>query len=452
MEKLNILLIYTDQMHKFALNCMGTEDIITPNLDKLAEEGVLFRNAYTNCPICSPFRINLTTGLYAHQTTSRLNNTMRNGCKIPKSCITLPQVFNDAGYRTSFIGKWHVGGRGNKPIPKKLRGGFQDFIGYQCMNGFDPSTGLVKFYDEDLNEHQYNKHRTDVTADLAIERMEEIKDDPFLMVVGFQAPHYPEEPSPKYEKMYKGAKIKRRKNIEEIDPYTPTYSPWSPRPVKKCPNFQKYGGDLDEYLRLYYALCTQIDANVGRIINRLKELNIYDNTIIFFTSDHGDMQGSHGMKNKTKPYEESAGIPLIIKVPEGAKGVICKDPVSVVDFFPTCVEYAGIDLSKYEKLNLPGQSLAPFTKGESQDLTLPAFSEMKNWKMIREGNLKLVVRRNKWKRNLIAKELYDLENDPYEMTNFINNERYQEKIVDLEQKIQQWLELDKCKRFRIFRK
>lgn len=428
----NILFIYTDQMHKFALNCMGTSDIITPNLDKLAEEGVLFRNTYSNCPICTPFRINLITGMYTRQT-----GMYRNESPIPKSCTTLMEEFRRGGYRTSFVGKWHVGDNGNGHVPEKHRRGWDEFIGFQCYNGFYKD---VNFYDKDGEVRKFNRHRTDVATDLAIERLENLNGrrnetgQPFLLMLGYQAPHYPVQPAPKYEEMYEGVKVKRRPNMKEIDPYTGTASPRSPRPPENCPDFQRYGNDLDEYLRLYYALVTQIDANVGRIIQKLKDLGIYKETVIIFTSDHGDMQGSHGLKNKTHPYEESSGIPLIVRVPGGVKGIVSDGLIEAVDFFPSCLDYAGID----SDINLPGKSFAPFTMGEEQDLSKPVYSEIKSrkkWKMIRTPRYKLVVDGG-WRKRPIM--LFDMKEDPYEMNNLVDEEKYNSTVETLRRKIKQW--------------
>ncbi len=426
----NVVFIYTDQMHKFALHAMGTDDIITPNLDQLAKEGTLFENAYSNCPICTPFRINLCTGLYASQTKA-----FRNNYPIPKRCTTLADVFNNAGYHTSFVGKWHVGKSGNRPIPKSLRGGFRDFIGYQCYNGFYKD---VHFYDEDNEVHVFNRHRTDVTTDIALERLEGYNQrgigetTPLLMVIGYQAPHYPVQPSPKYEQIYKGKTIKRRKNTQEIDPYTKTGSPRSPRPKELCADFQRYGNDLNEYLRLYYALCTQIDANVGRIIAKLKALGMYENTLIVFTSDHGDMQGSHGLRNKTLPYEESSGIPLIIRTPDGKPGTRITTPVTTIDYFPTLLDYARIDPPA--DLKLPGKSILPACTEGKLENHIPAFSEMTKWRLIRDGPYKLVVEGE----TQTPTKFFHLENDPYELTNMVNEEAQQPKIKELRAKIVEW--------------
>ena len=292
----NILFIFADQMHRYALNCMGTEDIHTPYLDKLASEGVLFTNAYSNCPICGPFRINLFTGLYTRQT-----GTYRNGDRIPENIPTLAGTLNEYGYRTGYVGKWHIGGAGNITIPPELRGDFTEFIAYQCYNGFHEN---VVFYDEANQTHAFDRHRTCVTTDLAVERLEGMHEQPFALFVSYQAPHYPEQPDPEYQLLYKDLVINRRPNSAEIDPYTRTYSPPSPQPPELCPDYQRYGNDLDEYLRLYYGMVSQIDAEVGRLLDALERLGIADHTVVVFTADHGDMQGSHGLKNKRFPEEE----------------------------------------------------------------------------------------------------------------------------------------------------
>ncbi|MBD3185359.1 sulfatase-like hydrolase/transferase, partial [Candidatus Bathyarchaeota archaeon] len=417
----NVLFIFADQMHRYALGCMDDPNARTPNLDQLAAGGVLFKNAYSNCPICTPFRINLFTGLYTSQT-----DTFRNQSRIPDGITTLAERFNKHGYKTSYVGKWHIGATGNKPIPEELRAGFQEFIGYFCYNGFYKD---VIFHDEDCVAHEFDGHRTDVTTDIALERLERIAGDPFFMCVSYQAPHYPVQPAPEYAEMFDGIEIQRRKNTRDVDPYTGTHSPPSPKPPEKDPDFRRYGNDLDEYLRLYHAMVAQIDANVGRLLDKLDELGITDDTVVVFTSDHGDMQGSHGLKNKTLPHEESAGIPLIIKEPGGAVGMVAQVPVSGVDFYPTCLEYAGIEAPG----DLPGLSLAQVTAtGDvSRFSNRPVFSEMRDWKMIRHGNLKLVVRG--WFYEPTA--FFNLERDPYELDNLIDEESWSNDITRMRDKL-----------------
>jgi arylsulfatase A-like enzyme len=419
---MNILFYFTDQMNRFALNCMGTADIRTSNLDRLAGEGVLFRNAYSNCPICTPFRINLFTGRYSGET-----RTFGNENRIPASCVTLADRLNAGGFRTGFVGKWHIGANGNKPVPEELRGGFREFIGYQCYNGFYKD---VVFFDEENRAHAFDRHRTEVTTDLAIERLETMAGKPFALFVAEQGPHYPVQPAPEYAALYKDAVLKARPNFRPVDPYTGTWSPLSPRPPDTCPDFIRYGNNPDEYRRLYYAMVTQIDANVGRLLGALDRLGLAETTAVVFTSDHGDMQGSHGLKNKCFPHEESSGIPLIVRVPGGARGVVTDALVSGVDYFPTLLDYAGLA----PEPGLPGVDFAPLTRGAPQVLDGPVFSEMPKWRMVREGNLKLVVEGEDDRPSM----LFDLERDPAELENRVDDPAYAGPRARLRERLREW--------------
>lgn len=422
-DKPNILFLFADQMHAFAMGCMGTEDIHTPNLDKLAQEGALFRNCYSNAPVCTPFRATLVSGQYGSQT-----DTLRNGRYIPEGTRTLAGSLNDAGYRTGWVGKWHLGATGNVWIPPELRADFTEFIGYQCYNDFLHG---VKFYDEEGNEDWRDSHRTDVTSDIAIERMEKMKENgPFALFVSYQNPHYPEQPAYEYDKMYKGVTLERRPNCVDVDPYTRTHSPPSPKPQENDPLYQRYGNNLDEYLRAYYAMVTQLDANVGRMMDALDRMGLRDNTVVMFTSDHGDLQGSHGETNKGKPWEESSHIPLVVRAPGGVEGALIDDLVSGVDFFATCVDYAG----QSPEPSVEGDSFAPMIADPSVMLNRPIFSEMQPWCMVREGAFKLVVQ----KEGFVATHLFDLENDPYEMDNLLDKPDHAEKQTHLYGVLEEW--------------
>lgn len=406
---------------------MGNPNLETPNLDRLAEKGILFKRCYSNDPVCGPFRGSILTGQY----TSR-NGVIGNGCPLPEGTTTFADAFNSAGYETSFIGKWHLGGNGNQPIPKGLRGGFKNFKGYQCYNGFLDN---VCFYNEADEELSFDKHRTEVTTDLAIEQLENFTQNkkPFMLMIGYQAPHYPEQPSPKYAELYKDRKIIRRPNCkEDIDPFTPTFSPRSPRPVENDPDFQKYGNNLDEYIRLYNAMCSQIDANIGRLLETLEKLGLADDTMIIYTSDHGDMQGSHGLKNKCLPHEESAGIPMIIHVPWTPGGRVTDSLVSGIDMMPTCIELAGIPPVD----GVDGTSIAPFLKGESEKTCDAVFSERGDWCMIVKNGWKLACERQD--DGLAPWLMTNLDEDPYELNNLVETPDSSDKKKELLYELTEW--------------
>lgn len=407
---MNLLFIFTDQQHRYALGCMGNPDVDTPNLDRLAKRGTLFQRCYSNDPVCGPFRGSLLTGQY----TSRCGVT-KNGHPLPAGVTTFADAFNSAGYATSWVGKWHLGGNGNGPIAKVHQGGFQRFIGYQCYNGFYKD---VCFYDREGREHRFEGHRTDVTTNLAINQLETLAEDgrPFMLMMSYQAPHYPEQPAPEYAALYKNREITRRPNCPgDIDPFTPTFSPYSPRPVENDPDFQRYGNNLDEYIRLYNAMCTQVDANIGRLINTLERVGVADSTMIVFTSDHGDMQGSHGLKNKCLPHEESAGIPLIINVPGLPGGRVTDGLVSGIDLMPTCLDLAGIN----PVAGIDGQSIAPFLRGETEDTCPAVFSERGDWCMVVTDGWKLAAQGRDG--GLTPTLMTNLDEDPFELRNRVDD-------------------------------
>ena len=304
-------------------------------------------------------------------------------------------------------------------------------MGYQCYNGFDPNPPYnndVFFYDEQNVRHSYKKHRTEVTTDLAVEKLRLMcrENRPFFAVVGYQAPHYPEQPSPEYAALYEGVEFDKTPDYKEIDPYTPTFSPRSPRPFENCPDYRRYGGNMAEYKRLYAALCTQVDAGVGRIIDTLKELGVYDDTLIIYTSDHGDMQGSHGLKNKGYPYEKSAGVPFVVRCPGGRKGVVSDALVSAVDIYPTLLEAAGI--KRHEGLD--GCSLLKYLKGEEskvQDYIISEYALDGSWRMIRTPKYKLVCTLDDYS----PLALYDMEQDQYEMSDLKGLPEYADVIREL---------------------
>jgi arylsulfatase A-like enzyme len=434
-EGYNILFIFADRMHGFAMGCMGNPDVKTPNLDRLAAEGTLFRNTYSCYPICSPFRAILQTGRYAHQT-----GVVENAMAIPANERTLAAALNDGGYRTGYVGKWHLGGKGSIGVPPELRAGFTDFAGYQVYNDY---LDEVWFFDEKGNKTEYKKHRTDATTDAAIERLEKIKDKKFAMFVSYQAPHHPEQPPKEYEDMYADIKIHRRPNCQDIDPYIRTFSP--PRTAENDPIYKKYNKSLDTYLKLYYGMITQLDYNIGRLLKKLNELGLADKTVVIFTADHGDMQGSHGLNRINIFYEEAVRVPLIVSFPCGPRGIVSDELVSSVNLFPSILDYCGLPKEKTAE----GISLVPLTMGKSQKLAYEVFSEggdvpvseggpsKEKWFMVRQGKYKLAVTQDGFQ----PTHLFDLENDPYEMGNLLDEKDKYSKITEnLQNKIKSWYE------------
>lgn len=419
---MNLLYIFADQLHGFGLGCLGCPDSRTPHIDALAARGAVLRNTYSCAPVCTPARITIWTGRYAGSLGALDNNV-----PIPPGIPTMAGHFRAAGYLTSYVGKWHIGGSGNVPVPQKFRGGFERFAGFQCFNEF---TRDVRFFDEESNAIECpGRHRTDATFDLAVARLREAasQDRPFLLCVSEQAPHYPCLPAPEFYAPYAGRPMARRANAIDVDPYTPTFSPPS-LPRGEDPAARAYGGNLEEYLRHYHAAVSQVDAGVGRLLAELDALGLAGSTVVVFSSDHGDMQGSHGLKNKCVPFEESTRIPMVISGP-GIPACEREELASTVDFFPTFSDICGIPLPA----GLPGRSLFPVIEGRGNEA--PVFSEdQSGWCMVREGAWKLVA-------DLHAQTptaLYQLDDDPFELTNLVGSreaEGIRKKLLEF---LQRW--------------
>lgn len=426
---MNILVIFSDQQHKYSLGKVNPE-FVTPNLDLLCDEGVLFENGYSNNPVCGPYRGCLMTGSYTTHC-----GVEHNGDPLSEDMPTMAQVLREKGYATGFTGKWHLGGNGAGPIPEHIRGGFEFFVGYQCYNGFDPRPPFnneVIFFDELDRPLHFQEHRTNVTTQLAIEQLRTLHSTgkPFFQLVGYQAPHYPEQPDEEFAAIYDDKVFSKTPDYVEVDPYTPTFSPYSKRPFENCPDYQRYGGNMNEYMRLYAGMVSQIDHGVGEIVEELKRLGVYEDTLIMYTSDHGDMQGSHGLKNKCLPFEKSCGVPFLARYPDGVKGARILEPVSAVDIFATALDVAGCAPVKND-----GSSLLPCLKGEAPPAREYVVAEYATtsqsgyrWRMIRDKRYKLVV---DYEYQPIY--LFDMQADPYELSDLKNDAVYEEVIRDMTQ-------------------
>jgi len=322
-RKPNILFVFADQMGAHHMRCAGTPDIITPNLDRMSETGVFCTRHISNCPICSPNRATMLTGTYP--TTHRL---MFNDTQVRTDLPSIATLANENGYRTGYIGKWHMDAAPREawipPGPRRL--GFNGFwAAYNCHHDyFDP-----KYYLNDSPDLvRRDGYEPEVQTELALEFLDGQKNaaDPFLLVVSFGPPHNSYELVPKtYQDMYDVNRIRYRQNCREI-----------PRESLDPAWFQP------ETTRDFYAMVTSLDDMMGRMLKKLDELKMADDTIVVFTADHGDMLWSQGLLYKCVPYEESIGIPLLIRYPRGLTVPRRVDaPIASVDLLPTLAGLAG---------------------------------------------------------------------------------------------------------------
>lgn len=427
-DRRNVLFILADQLQAFALGCMGHPQIRTPNLDALAAGGTLFRNAYVEFPVCTQYRGVLMTGRYAAE-----SGVTSFGMGPEQGTRCLADALNDHGLWTSYVGKWHLYEFFDMAVKPEQRCGFTRFNGYQSYNDYLDG---IRFWDEDGRVREFvDGHRTQATADVAIERLREIPADrDFALFVSFLSPHYPLQPAAGFEAMYRGVDVALRANVRApASVFTPTYSPPSPQPIETDPNYHRYGTSLELFWQQYAAMVSQLDHEVGRLLDELRNQGRDDETLIVFTSDHGEMGGSHGAMNKGVWQEESTRVPMIVRRPGAPVGASVDTPVAAgVDILPTLLEWFD---APWEP-TASGSSLMSMVEAGADGEHPPVFSEMaggNDWAMIRDGDWKYVATRDSGE----PVALHNLREDPFELEDQVG--RGSAKIAEgLRRQLDQW--------------
>lgn len=403
----NIIFYFSDQQRWDTVN----EDL-TPNLMRLADEGVLFENSFTCQPVCGPARSCLQSGMYATETGCYVN-----GIALPNTITPLAEYFNRAGYQTAYIGKWHLGsdrypGIGvhceKTAIPKDRQGKYQYWRAADCLeftsHGYD---GYV--FDGDGNRLDFKGYRADCINDYALDYLDKRdKDKPFFMFISQLEPHHQNDRS-----CYEGYK----ETVEKYRDY----------PLPDDLTFLK--GDYKEMYPDYISAINRLDYNVGRLVEKLKSLGIYEDTIIIYTSDHGCHFKTRNLEYKRSCHESSTHTPLIIKGGGFEGGKKDKRLVSLIDLPPTMLSMAGIKIPPHFKgFDLTAQTDDPETRRKCVFMQI---SESQCGRAVRTDRFKYSVRDIKpfgylheSSRVYFEDYLYDLKKDPNEKVNLIKNPRY----------------------------
>jgi len=421
----NILLLFCDQLRRNALGIAGDPNVSTPHIDALAGSGVRFTRANSTCPICTPFRFSLLTGEYAH---SRL--VPAGPWRMSPAERTLGDEFSEAGYDTTYIGKWHLYGEhgvesaGRRAtttiVPASHRHGWKKWLGFElCNDHFN----TCYFEDDDPTPHPLGKYQTDGLFDLAIDHLgrRSADADPFFCVLSVEPPHFPYEAPAPLEEQWLAREIQYPPNFLKEDRF--------PAPGAKVT--EREIPDQYRQNRIYYAMTQNLDDNVGRMMRFLESSGMAENTVVLFFSDHGEMGGAHNIHayRKSGPFEESVGIPLIVSDPRlpGRAGAVIDDPASTEDFYPTLLGLAGLTPRDPK----PGIDLAPLVRGEID--RLPREGVMLEYAFGRPGaeyyeRTWRAFRSRRFKYTVIGDALgcepwqfFDLESDPYEMNNLIDD-------------------------------
>ncbi len=333
-EKPNVLIVFPDQWRRQAIGVNGDPNVHTPNLDRLAAHGTNFLRCYTTNPVCSPARATFQTGRYPHQT-----GLIQNNLYLREGEVCLAEQFARSGYATGYIGKWHLDGppRPGFVAPPR-RQGYEVFEGFNRGHWYP--TG-AKYFSDDGKLIEPDEYESIYQTDLAIRFMRRLHESgkPFMLFLAYGPPHTPYRPPAAFDR-FKPEDLTWRKNV-------------TPEERNKPSTASGLAG--------YYGLCEMLDHQLGRMLQFLDESGLAGSTVVFFTSDHGDSHGSHGLHHKGQPEEESLAIPLIVRAPGGKPGQRSDTLVSTVDFAPTILSLCGIDVPE----PMVGRDFSPVIMGRS---------------------------------------------------------------------------------------
>ncbi|WP_105615477.1 sulfatase family protein [Vallitalea okinawensis] len=435
----NILLIHADQ-HRFdCLGAYGNKDIKTPNIDSLARDGVVYNNSFCSFPVCTPSRYSLLSGLQVRQHSGWTNH-----CTLPSYINTFPKVLRSQGYQTASVGKMHftptyldVGFDKMVLCEQDGPGRFDDDYHRELMDkGLWDRNDLEDQraeYRENAPEEYWDSlgsmvsnlqdeyHSTSWIGRKALEEITEWKEDGNLLMVGFVKPHHPFDPSESWSDLYDPNELSilpgwTEACLERDLAFSKGYFPHDDNDEAKVKKVMAY----------YYANISHIDHEVGKMIALLKEKGLYDNTIIIYTSDHGDYMGFHHLMLKGNyMYDPVIKVPLIIKyVNSNQGGGVSEQLVSNIDLASTIVHLAGVEKpEQMEDYNIL-EDKREFVVSESGHQTEY---------MIRDSRYKLLLSKDENK-----SLFFDLENDPLELENRYYDEAYQDAIKKFKEKLRHW--------------
>jgi arylsulfatase A-like enzyme len=408
----NIVVLLGDQLRAQAVGCLGDEQAQTPHIDRLAREGVTLSNTFANTPVCCPARAAMLTGQYCHR-----NGMTANDLRLREGGVSLARILGGAGYRTGFVGKWHLDGGPRLPgfvPPGPRRQGYEYWAANECSHEHFRNT----VFRDTPEPIVLTEFETAGYAKFAEEFVRASRTDarPFYLTVQWGPPHDPYRAPEEWARRFDGAAMKLR------------------------PNWREGAGVPGRAaIAQYYAMTAALDDGIGRVLRAIDEAGARENTIVLVSSDHGDMLGSQGARLKRKPWEESVRVPGIVRWPARLKaGTRRQTMFTHVDFAPTLLGMAGVAAPRA----MQGTNLARAIAGEGRGAESAYFQIFgpyagdgteAGWRGVRtERYMYARYRERPW-------VLYDVERDPYEMRNLVEDRGARGLLGEMEKKLGQWM-------------
>lgn len=408
----NVIVFFTDQQRWDSTGIHGNPLDLTPNFDRLAQQGTDVHYSFTCQPVCGPARSCLQTGMYATQT-----GVWKNSENLALNATTLAHYFTEAGYDTGYIGKWHLAA--DDPVPQEARGGYDYWLASNLLEFTSGPYDLV-MYDNDNQPVKLPGYRVDGQTDAAIRFIDAHQENPFFLFLSYIEPHH-------------------QNNMDDYPPPNGYRSRYTGKAIP--PDLAALGGSSHAHLGGYYGMIKRLDEALGRLVDALKSLDLLENTIILFTSDHGCHFKTRNAEYKRSCHESSIRVPTFLHGPGFNRGGRLRELVSLVDLPPTLLDAAGIPVPAH----MQGRSILPLLRGETAEWPEEVFIQ------ISEAQIGRAVRTKRWKYSVsvpdasggsapgsdryVEEFLYDLEADPHELTNLVEQAAYDDIKVMLRERL-----------------
>ncbi len=448
-KPMNIIYILSDD-HRY--DFMGFTGAVpgleTPGMDKMAKEGAHVKNTFVTTALCSPSRASILTGQYAHTHT-----VVDNSAPLPNNLTFYPQYLQKKGYKTAFMGKWHMGNTGDNPQP-----GFDEWVSFEGQGKYFGNTLNVNGKREALDSNNYI---TDELTTRALKWMNNVKDKPFAMYLSHKGVHAEFMPAKRHQGKYKDLPVMSPQSMyltvtdssKQYGIVTPPKTTVNYKDIPRWVREQRYswhGVDymyhgqipFNEFYHLYLETLLAVDESIQSVIKWVEDNGLKENTMVVYMGDNGFLFGEHGLIDKRNAYEESMRVPLLVWAPGMVKASsVIPQMIHNIDLAPTFLELAGIE----KPSQMQGQSFLSLLKGENiawRDKVFyeyyweQAFPQTPTTFAVRSDKYKYIAYNGIWDIN----ELYDLEKDPYEMNNLIRNKEFDKIGLQLRNDLNEWLE------------
>lgn len=404
----NVIVFFTDQQRWDTSGLHGNPLGLTPNFDRMAQQGTHLYNYFTCQPVCGPARSSLQTGLYPTQT-----GCYRNRIPLRRDAKTLAHYFQEGGYTTGYLGKWHLAAE--EPVPREQRGGYQFWLASNQLEFTSDAYDTV-VYDNDCKPVKLPGYRVDALTDAAIRFIDENKRERFFLFVSHLEPHHQNHLD----------------NYPAGDVYRERYTGrWIP------PDLAALGGSTHQHIGGYYGMVKRLDEAFGRLLDALQSLDLTSRTVVLYTSDHGCHFKTRNDEYKRSCHESSIRVPAALQGPGFDGGGQFRKLASLVDLPPTLLDGAGLPIPE----EMQGSSVLPLLHGQHAEWPEEVFVQ------ISEAQVGRAIRTQRWKYSVSAPHrdgwahadsdhyveefLYDLQADPYELANLVGSESHQDIAADL---------------------